>query len=123
MKYKGIFIAVMVLCGCAEDKKPHQDMFDAVIDIFTESYFEKPKSKITDTELQKLAGCANKIDKIAYRHCSNEFKTAKGRVELFFDFLSDKFKGDVLRCKLNWLDAQFLHDEFKRFLTSEGYIE
>jgi hypothetical protein len=31
MKYKGIFLALLVLAGCAEDKKPHQDMFEAIL--------------------------------------------------------------------------------------------
>jgi len=31
MKYKCIFIVVLVFAGCAEDKKPHQDMFAAIL--------------------------------------------------------------------------------------------
>jgi len=31
MKYKGIFMVVLALAGCAEEKKPHQDMFESIL--------------------------------------------------------------------------------------------
>jgi hypothetical protein len=38
MKYIGIFITLLLLTGCAEEKKPHQDMFEAVLSHLMEGY-------------------------------------------------------------------------------------
>jgi hypothetical protein len=38
MKFKGILLAFLLLTGCAEEKKPHQDMFEAVLSHLMEGY-------------------------------------------------------------------------------------